>query len=153
MVWEKSNAWGEKLALFVTLDNLCVLYSLCHYQLSSISPLKRSFSVWGVQVVRYCQEGFSAAIDENCYDACVQGGRLQRFLTEKRLDETCQRSLKETPRPLCHDACVQGYRSGVKDVSTALGKRMAKVRIGTHRNRLRTSCNTENDHKGRWPFA
>lgn len=85
-------------------------------------------SVCGVQVARYCQEGFKASLDTNCYDACVNGGRLQSFLTERRLDEVCQHALKEVPRPLCHDACVRGYRAGVEDMSTTLVKRIAEVR-------------------------
>lgn len=65
----------------------------------------------------------------NCYDACVNGGRLQPFVSENRLNEVCKSSLKETPRPLCHDACVRGYRAGVKNMSTVLTKRMAEVSI------------------------
>lgn len=84
-------------------------------------------TTWHAQVARYCQEGFRAAVDANCYDACVAGGRLQSFLTDRGLDEKCDRALKETPRPLCHDACVRGYRSGIKGMSVSLVKRMAKV--------------------------
>ncbi|CAM9889244.1 unnamed protein product [Scytosiphon promiscuus] len=74
-----------------------------------------------------CQSGFKEAVDMNCYDACVNGGRLQLFVSEQRLDDTCKGTLKEIPRPLCHDACVRGYRAGVKDMSTLLAKRMAEV--------------------------
>lgn len=81
------------------------------------------------QVARYCQEGFRAAVDMNCYDACLNGGRLQSYLTDRRLDEVCLGALKAAPRPLCHDACVRGYRSGAQDMSTALLKRMAQVRV------------------------
>ncbi|CAM9095800.1 unnamed protein product [Ectocarpus fasciculatus] len=74
-----------------------------------------------------CHSGFKAAVDRNCHDACVNGGRLQPFLVERRLDEACNGALKDSPRPLCHDACVRGYRSGVKDMTTSLGKHMAEV--------------------------
>ncbi|CAM9466084.1 unnamed protein product [Hapterophycus canaliculatus] len=74
-----------------------------------------------------CQSGFKEAVDMNCYDACVNGGRLQPFISEHRLDEACKSALKETPRPLCHDACVRGYRSGIKDMSSLLLKRMAEI--------------------------
>lgn len=80
------------------------------------------------QVSSKCQSGFKAAVDMNCYDACANGGYLQPFVSERRLNEVCNGALKETPRPLCHDACVRGYRSGVKDMTTLLVKRMAEVR-------------------------
>lgn len=81
----------------------------------------------GTQIARFCQEGFRTAVETNCYDACLNGGRLASYLTEIRLDESCERSLKQTPRPLCHDACVRGYRSGVQDMTLDLVKRMAEV--------------------------
>ncbi|CAN0177924.1 unnamed protein product [Ectocarpus sp. 4 AP-2014] len=74
-----------------------------------------------------CHTGFKAAVERNCHDACVNGGRLQPFLVERRLDEACNGALKDAPRPLCHDACVRGYRSGVKDMTTSLGKLMAEA--------------------------
>lgn len=82
-----------------------------------------------LQVSSKCQSGFKEAVDMNCYDACVNGGRLQPFVSEHRLDDACKSALKETPRPLCHDACVRGYRSGIKDMSTLLVKRMAEVSV------------------------
>lgn len=91
------------------------------------------------QVARYCQEGFRAAVDTNCYDACLNGGRLQSYLTDRRLDEVCHRALKVAPRPLCHDACVRGYRSGAEDMSIALLKRMAHVSTAPQRPRRASS--------------
>lgn len=79
------------------------------------------------QVSSKCQSGFKAAVDLNCYDACANGGYLQPFVTDSRLNEACNGALSETPRPLCHDACVRGYRSGVKDMAALLVKRMTEV--------------------------
>lgn len=81
------------------------------------------------QVARHCQEGFKAAVDLNCYDACVNGGGSKAFVIERRLDEVCNGALRDTPRPLCHDSCVRGYHSGVADMSARLVKRMAEVRV------------------------
>lgn len=84
-----------------------------------------------LQVARHCHQGFNAAIEENCYEACVNDGNIPTFVVEQRLDNTCEHSLKDTPRPLCHDSCVQGYRAGVEGVSSSLTKMMAQVK---HRN-------------------
>lgn len=81
------------------------------------------------QVARHCQEGFKAAVDLNCYEACVNGGGSKAFVIERRLDEVCNGALRDTPRPLCHDSCVRGYQSGVADMSARLVKRMAEVRV------------------------
>eukprot|EP00904_Undaria_pinnatifida_P000723 jgi/Undpi1/10651/HiC_scaffold_29.g13101.m1 len=96
---------------------------------SGCSPFRNSLP--RPKVARYCQEGFRAAVDENCYDACLNGGRLQAYLTDRRLDQVCHRALKAAPRPLCHDACVRGYRSGAEDMSLALVKLMSQVAPAT----------------------
>eukprot|EP00752_Nemacystus_decipiens_P002123 g2026.t1 len=74
-----------------------------------------------------CQSAFKTAVDLNCYDACTNGGYLQPFVSESRMNEACKNAVRESPRPLCHDACVRGYRSGVKDMTTLLVKRMTEL--------------------------
>lgn len=90
-------------------------------------PTPRSLLSSSSKVARYCQEGFKAGVLDNCYDACFTGGNTHSFLTERRLDQMCDRALNDTPRPLCHDACVKGYRSGLDDMSISLYKLMAKA--------------------------
>lgn len=86
-----------------------------------------NFVVMAAQISRYCRNGFGAAIDTNCHDACVNGGRAQSFLVERRLEETCKGAINETPRPLCHESCVHGYRSGLREMSGKLLSRIDEV--------------------------
>lgn len=85
-----------------------------------------------LQVARYCLQGFRAAIDDNCNDACSNGGTIRSFIVDNRLDQTCSHALEDRPRPLCHDSCVQGYRAGVEDTLIALAKIIPQVNEPPH---------------------